>query len=199
MRVIEGTKVDLISPFPPSQADRVWRWMCCYKNIINHDGSPQTEQEFVEHFNQIVNHVTSYGVIDKEGQLGLPHEAPLVAFVAFEPQTEWNSYIHIASSRRCWGTFFIDEGITLALDDMFAANPKLLRVSAMVMKNNKPVHSLAKRLGFAFEGRLPDFVAQRGEPKTIVHYGITRRRWFENRPFTSQSSDSLVFTSSSSE
>ena len=73
----------------------------------------------------------------------------------------------------------MDEGISAALTEIFATEPTLLRVSAYVLESNGPVKGLARRLGFRFEGCLHDLVAQAGEPKNILHFGMTKRDWTE--------------------
>jgi RimJ/RimL family protein N-acetyltransferase len=119
----------------------------------------------------------SYGVIDKNNTLNIRHEAPLIGMIAFEPHTVWNGYLHIASSRKAWGSGLFDQGLVLAIDDIFSSIPSLTRISALVLENNYPTRSLAKRMGFLREGRFEDMVTQHGEPRSLLHFGMTRRRW----------------------
>jgi RimJ/RimL family protein N-acetyltransferase len=181
MNILAGTKVDLIDPFPLSEARRAYRWMRCYKNIIESDLSPHTEEEFEDFMASILPRVRSWGVIDRDNVLGIHHEAPLIGFVMFEPNTMWNGYIHIASTRRAWGSGLMDDAVTTAIGHLFTADPQLLRVSAYILPGNSLVQGMAKRLGFAYEGFLRDMVTQGGKPKGVLHFGLTRYRWEERQ------------------
>lgn len=177
MKIIEAANVDLIEPFPITEAKRVFKWLRAYKNIIESDLSPKTPEEFEEYFKTILPHIRSFGVIDKNSALGFRHEAPLIGMVVFEPATVWNCYLHIASNRRAWGTGFMDEAVRAGIAEVFASTPNLLRVSAYVLAKNGPVKGMARRLGFTFEGLLRDLVTQRGEPRNVIHFGYTRADW----------------------
>ncbi len=177
MHIISCPNIDLIEPFPAHEAKRVFGWLHCYKNIVESDLSPKTPEEFAEYLSALLPFTRSFGIIDKNNELRMKHEAPLVGMIVFEPSTLYNCYIHIASPRRAWGHGFMDQGISAALSEIFSTEPQLLRVSAYVLENNAPVKGLARRLGFRFEGNMADLVLQDGAPKNVLHFGMTRRMW----------------------
>lgn len=176
--VIPGTAVDLISPFPVAHARRVFSWLHCYRNMASTDASPKTPEAYEEFFQATLPRVASFGVIDKLNLSGSKHEVPLVGFIAFEPSTPWNAYIHLASSRKAWKGHMMDEATLMAIDHLFKFST-VLRVSAFVVETNRPVRYMAQRLGFTQEAFLPDWIVQDGQPANMLHYGLTRARWQE--------------------
>lgn len=184
MNIIESENIDLIEPFPASECRRVFKWLHAYKNIVETDLSAKTEDEFEVFLKSmiVVPGVRSFGVIDKYNQVGFKHEAPLVGMIVYEPASVWNMYCHIASTRRAWGKGFLDEGIRMSITTLFADDPSLLRVSALVLSTNGPVKGLVRRLGARYEGCMRDMVLQGGEPKDLLHFGITRRTWMVEPP-----------------
>ncbi len=178
MRIIEGQRTDLVTPFPENQLRRLFNWMHSFKTSVFADGSPQTPEEFIPYMKFVLERSVTYGVIDKHNELGLNHEAPMVGYVAFDP-TPINAYAHVASTRRCFGTGLIDEAAKLAVTDMFALLPSLLRISATIIPWNRPARALAERIGMEYEGRMRHMVLQKGKPIDIVHYGMTRSKWGE--------------------
>src|SRR4051812_17902980 len=111
MNIIESQNVDLISPFPPNEAKRVFGWMHAYKSVIETDESPKTPEEFTQYFTEFIPNLRSYGVVDKHNKLEMKHEAPLIGMIAFQPSESYRGYIHIASTRRAWGTGLFEEGV----------------------------------------------------------------------------------------
>jgi RimJ/RimL family protein N-acetyltransferase len=67
--------------------------------------------------------------------------------------------------------------MALAIRDQFKRFPKLARLSAAMIENNRPAQALAQRMGFRCEATLPAMVVQGGTPRSVVHYGLTRREW----------------------
>jgi RimJ/RimL family protein N-acetyltransferase len=204
MTVIEGRNVDLIEPFPTSEIRRMRAWLRCYKSIVESDDSPQTEAEFQQFMEALLARSRSWGVIDKHNALamkelvrqGMPVEdaqqkvagwAPsIVGGIIFEPASLRNGYFHVASSRKAWGSGFMDEAGAEAIKAVFAI-PELLRVSAYTLVRNFPAKALARRLGFGFEGVLSDMVLRDGEPQAIAHFGLTRSNWEQKCQQHSQS------------
>jgi RimJ/RimL family protein N-acetyltransferase len=180
MEIVESNNIDLISPFPLTEAKRVFGWLHAYRTIVEHDQSPTNPEELAELLGTMIPNVVSYGVIDKNNSLEMPHPAPLIGMIAFEQRSVWNGYFHVASTRKAWGSGLIEEGGKAAISDIFSRFPNLTRVSAEILKHNYPAQSLAKRLGFLKEGVMEDMVTQKGEPKPLVHFGLTRKRWMEN-------------------
>ena len=179
MNIIEAENVDLIEPFPTSECRRVFSWLHAYKNIVETDLSAKTPEEFAEFLGGMVNSpgIRSFGVIDKFNQVGFKHEAPLVGMIVYEPASPWNAYCHVASTRRAWGKGFIDEAIRTTIGQLFGDTPNLLRISALVLSTNGPVKGLVRRLGARYEGCMKDMVLQGGEPRDLLHFGITRKMW----------------------
>src|SRR5215204_3569555 len=110
MEIIESQNIDLLTPFPISEAKRVFGWLHAYKSVIETDQSPKTPAEFEAFFTGLIPNLQSYAVIDKHNVLKMNHAAPLVGMVAFEPQSIWNGWLHIASTRKAWGSGLFEEG-----------------------------------------------------------------------------------------
>ena len=181
MNILESTNIDLIEPFPASECRRVYNWLHAYKNIVETDLSAKSEGDFEEFLRNLilVPGVRSFGVIDKFNSVGFKHEAPLVGMIIYEPSSIWNYYTHVASTRKAWGKGFIDEGLRTTISALFSDTPTLLRVSAIVLSTNGPVKGLVRRLGAKYEGCMKDMVTQGGEPRDLLHFGITRRTWVQ--------------------
>lgn len=181
MNILESTNIDLIEPFPPSQIKRLRGWMYCYKTLVVSDADAQTPEEFLEVIESRLHlpQVRSWGVIDKLNQINHKHEAPLIGFLAAERVSPYNLYMHVASSRSCWGKGFIDEAARALFSHLFTTEPDLLRLSASIIAKNSPAKALAHRLGFEREGLMKHLILQEGEPQDVVHYGLTRTRWQE--------------------
>jgi RimJ/RimL family protein N-acetyltransferase len=189
MNIISTLDVDLIEPFPVQEARRVFGWFHAYKNIVETDISPKTPEEFEAFFKALIPNCRSYGIIDKNHKLSIKHEAPLVGIVVFEPQTVYNFYIHVASTRKAWGSGFIDQALNASIDDVFDLVPSLLRISAYVLANNGPVKGLARRMGFKFEGVHSDMVLKDGVPRDLIHFGMTRREWEKRKTASEENSN----------
>jgi RimJ/RimL family protein N-acetyltransferase len=181
MRIIEGDLVDLITPFPRKELKRVFGWLYCYKSIIETDAFPKTPEEYEEQMSQVIPNILSYAVIDKNNITHNKHETPLVGMFAFEPMSEWNAYIHLASSRSAWKKHLMDEAARLSITDVFSTQP-FIRLSGFILEQNLPVRYMAKRMGWTYEGLLKDWVTQNGVIKDVIHYGYTRAQWLESQP-----------------
>lgn len=175
MKIVEGDRVDLISPFPAQHTELLAKWLFLCRSNVETDLSPHTVEEYEALIRETSPRMLTFGVIDRNGELGLPHEAPLIGHIAFEPHTCWNTYVHVASPRRAWGKGLIDEGMKLAFKAVFAQEPSLQRISAVVARSNHLAHGLAKRLGMVYEGTMKDMIVREGVPRALVHYGMTRR------------------------
>ena len=145
-----------------------------FKTTSFDDTSPQTEEEFLEFMQSVLSSSLTYGVIDKNGELGFNHEAPIIGYVAFQPSPPASAYAHVASNRRAWGKGLIDEAAKLAGDDMWANVPELLRISCTILAKNRAARSFAERIGFYKDGYFKDIVYVNGEPASMVHYGFCR-------------------------
>ena len=180
MQMIECPNIDLISPFPEGEVPRLRKWMYCYKSLIIDDSRAGTEEEFGRYLHDSVVSPTmkTFGIIDKNNITNSWHEAPLIGFVAVERTTPYNAYLHVASSRSCWGKGLMDEAGMAVLKLVFEADdPSLLRVSAAILDKNNAAKGLAYRCGMVKEGKFSNFIMQNGQPLGVVHFGLTKERW----------------------
>lgn len=177
MRVIEGSNVDLIQPFPLAEVNRVINWSHCYRSMVVVDGSPGSTggEELAHYGSMVVLNCPSYGVIDRNGVLGYHHEAPLVGIFWLEPgSTPANTYIHFTSSRKSFGSGLMLEAAKQLVPQIFADFPTLTRISAGVLQKNSPARNFLKAIGFKQDGLFKDFVTQNGVPLKIAHFGYLR-------------------------
>jgi RimJ/RimL family protein N-acetyltransferase len=174
MRIIAGERVDIINPFPINQIERLWAWTHMFKTTAFDDTSPQTKEEFIEYTENMLNNSISYGVIDKNQELGFKHEAPIIGYMGFVPSPPASLYGHIASQRRAWGKGLMDEASSLAQKDVWGRLPDLLRISACILAKNRAARAFVERNGFHKDGYFKDIVYVKGEPASMVHYGICR-------------------------
>lgn len=180
MKIIECQHVDLIEPFPLNEVKRLVGWTHCYRTFMDVDGDPQTAEDKELYYRQLLQQVPSWGVIDKDNSLGYKHEAPLVGIVFLQPgASPANCYVHLASTRRAWGSGLMDEAGAKLIHYVFECFPQILRISGAILNNNKPAKNFAKRLGFKQDGLLQDFVTQDGQPRSVAHFGILRRHAWE--------------------
>lgn len=181
MKIIEGPNVDLIEPFPLNQISRAVGWLHCYKTWVTTDDGPQTPEDIEKCLLAMFQspNVRSWGIIDKNNKINSKHEAPIVGFLILEHNGMRNSYCHVATTRRAWGSRLVDEAVAIGMKQVFDDTPQLLRISAFIVKNNAPARALMERMGLRFEGVFPDYLMRDGAPAALAHYGITRRAWEE--------------------
>lgn len=174
MRILAGERVDLINPFPINQLERMWAWFHMFKTTAFDDTSPKTKEDFIKYMENMLATSISYGVIDKNQELGFKHEAPIIGFCGFVPSPPASLYGHVASQRRAWGKGLMDEAASMAMDDVWERIPSLLRISACIFAKNRAARAFAERNGFNKDGYFRDIVYVNGEPASMVHYGICR-------------------------
>lgn len=183
MRIIEGTNVDLINPFPIGELGRTYGWNHCYRSLVESDDTPNTQEHFLQFMAQSLMSCPSWGIIDKNHITNQKHEAPLVGIIVFEPAVVpgtsivRNGFFHIATARRAWKENLSEEAGRLAINEIFNEVPTLLRVSGYMVEKNYPARSLCKRLGFKYEGMCEDMFVRGGEPENMVLFGLTRRNY----------------------
>lgn len=171
MVVIHGTCVDLVCPFPPDQLKLVYQWVHAYPSLTEHDDSPAGPEHYELLMSLQLSVCTSYGLLRAGTTSGL------IGMLHFEPSGTRNGYLHIAMSRNAWGRGLADEAAALCIRDLFEKQPALTRLSAAMLERNRPAQSLARRMGFTLEATLADMVLQKGTPRSVLHYGLTRRDW----------------------
>ncbi len=176
MGVIRGSAVDLLSPFPLDQLRLVYDWIHAYGRLTEHDDSPACAEHFELATGLLLGACVSYGLLAKATG------GTLIGILYFEPAGTRNGYLHIAMARSAWGRGLADEAATLCIRDLFEARPELTRLSAAMLERNSPARALAVRAGFALEATLADMVLQKGMPRNVVHYGLTRRQWAQRQP-----------------
>lgn len=176
MKIIEGRDVDLISPFPPKEMKRIFGWMRCYKTITETTNFPKTEDELVAAFAKLTQTHT-FGIIDKNNILGVRHEAPLIGIYTWDQDTICNGNLHVASTRKAWGSRLVDQAGQLLAQHLFDTQPNILRATVSVLQQNAPAKALAKRLGFRYEGCFRDAIEVNGDPQNMAIFGLTRRDW----------------------
>lgn len=176
MKIIEGRDIDLITPFPTKELRRVFSWMRCYKTITETTGFPKTEDEFAARLAAMTN-VTTFGIIDKNNFLGMRHEAPLIGIYMFDQDKLNSGNVHVACTRKAWGSRLVDQAGQLLAEHLFRYLPDLTRISVSVLASNAPAKALAKRLGFRYEGCLRDAILVNDLPANMALFGLTRTDW----------------------
>lgn len=179
MLVIEGPQVDLISPFPESQQARIWGWSKAFSSLTMADDGPQTKEDFEVYMRNYLAmpHVASFGIIDRNNLLEMPHTAPLVGIIVFEGAGKYNGYFHVATTRAAWGTHMIDQAGAVAIEQLFRQEPSLHRVSATVNDKLAPAKALLRRLGFRFEGLIRKALPIGGVMYDVAHFGLLHTDW----------------------
>jgi len=189
-KIHEGTRVLVVEPFPLKEAHRIFSWMKAFKTVIQTDYSPRTKTEFIAEFKQAYNNVRSFAVIDKNNTLdNKPIE--IVGAIIFEPQGRTNGFLHVASRISAFGSRCIDEAGEIVIKELFESQPELTRLSAVTHYKNNMAASLAKRVGFVKEGKIEDMIVQKGEPKAVLWFGLTRQQWINRNNQESEVCHSL--------
>lgn len=177
LRLIEGQDVDLIEPFPLAEVRRLVGWTHCFRTTFIPDGVPKDEKSLIEFYSNSLAAARSWGVIDKNNNLGYRHEAPLIGcFILEHPANLSNGYLHITSTRKAWGSGLLAEAAKLVIEAAFATEANLLRLSSMIITSNAPAKQFIKSLGFRQDGQLKDYITQNGVPKAISHFGLLKNQ-----------------------
>lgn len=183
MRIIEAADVDLIEPFPLGELKRLVGWTHCYRTMMEVDGDPQTDEQKMLYYAEVLKTLPSWGVIDKANKLGYQHQAPLIGVIYIQPASPHNAYVHLASTRKAWGSGLMDQAGRRLIVHAFETYSQLGRLSGAILNTNKPAKAFAKRLGFVQDGLLRNFVTQNGTPRSVAHYGLLRSdQWEVNQP-----------------
>ena len=182
MDVIQGTDVDIITPFPVMAFPQAAQWMHCYKTIIFDDSGPQTDEEVERDMRQVCSlpNVKSFGIVDKNNlTASKTSPTPLVGLYIFEQLTPYNGYAHVATNRRAWGEKLTKPALAeqagkLCAGYLFEKDPRLQRISIAIMAANRGANSLATRLGFHKDGYMKAMKCSKGAPVDIIHFGLLR-------------------------
>ena len=183
MKIIECPHVDLLSPFPLKEIDRVKGWIHCYHSFIVDDTTPAGDDKFVMDLLKTelsAPFTDSWAVIDKFNVTNSHHEVPLVGFIQSQFFSPYNGYLHIMSSRTCWGKGLMDEAFDKVIETLFD-NPKVYRLSMVIFDKSRPAKSFAIRHGFKLDGKFDDFTVKDGKPIRVVHLGLLKRDWEAER------------------
>lgn len=175
IRVIKGEGVDLISPFPVSEVDRIYGWIRSFKNVIEFDGWLRGRKEYKDYYiNTVIPNTPTYGIIDKKNKAIQDVNFPLVGMFMANAPLPFNIYLEFTSNLKALGSGVMDEAIELAKKDIFEQNEKAVRISAWVLDGNRLAFRYLKNHGFEKEGRIKNMITQRGEPKAVYHLGILK-------------------------
>jgi RimJ/RimL family protein N-acetyltransferase len=174
--ILEAPHVSLISPFPMKEAHRIIRWQRCYRSSIT---EPNTVEEITHALSAPAVH--TFGIVDREGALGIRHELPLVGVLAYTQDTPVNVAIDVACTRKAFGSRLADNAVQLLVGQVFAAHPSIARVTMTMEGSNAPMKALARRVGLHYEGYIKHSVVIRGELKDVAIYGICREEWTNQR------------------
>jgi RimJ/RimL family protein N-acetyltransferase len=178
MKIIEGRDIDLIYPFPKQELKRVFGWMRCYRTLLETTNFPKTEEDLAARFDSMPNMMT-YGIIDKNNFLQVKHEVPLIGIYMVEQDSIVNGNVHVASTRKAWGSRLVDQAGQRLIQYAFDTCPNLTRITMTTIHTNAPAKALAKRLGFRYEGCLRDAITIKDVPSNMALFGLTRRDWDE--------------------
>ena len=171
MSVIQGSSVDVVCPFPTGQLSLVYEWTHAYSELTENDDSPATFELYEALMGLTFSMCTSYGIL----RAGTADS--LIGVLYCEPAGPRNGYLHIAMQRRAWGRGMAEEAVSLCIRDLFERYPEFTRLSAVMLQRNWMAQSLARRMDFTEEATLADMVLQSGTPRSVVHFGLTRRDW----------------------
>lgn len=171
MGLIQGVRVELITPYPREDLARVYQWLHACKDLTEDDDSPATPEEYESAMGLELVQCISYGI----RRSGCADR--WIGLFYFEPAGRRNGYLHIAMDPAAWGRGLADEAAALAIADLFARCGDLTRLSAAILEQNRAAQALARRMGFQLEAQFPDMIVQHGTPRSLMHFGLTRRQW----------------------
>lgn len=174
MNIISGQAVDLLTPFPPAEAHRVFGWKHCYRTLSEDDDVPSLREEFIRSVEALLPRALTAGVVDKNQLTSGKHEAPLVGLVAFVPAGLRDGAIHFATGRKSFKMGLLEEALSLFLPQVWGEFPSLLRITSLLDESNSPAKGVLKRCGFRFEGVHQGAVLVGGVPRSRVQLGLTR-------------------------
>lgn len=174
MNIISGQNVDLLTPFPTSEAHRLFGWNHCYRSLSDDDEIPQEKEGFEAWARELLPLTLSFGVIDKGQVTTQKHEAPLVGILMLRAMTHRMAALDFAAGRKAFKMGLVDEGVTELLQWMWGAYPLVMRVTTLLEEGNTPAKGLLRRLGFKFEGVLRDSVLRDGIARNQAIFGLIR-------------------------
>jgi len=176
MNIISAQNVDLLTPFPPAETERIWGWKHCYRSLPEDDDTPKEKSEFTALMAELLPFAFSAGVVDKGQITSAKHEAPLVGLLAFIPTGKRDGVLHFAAGRKAFKMGLVEEALSVFLPALLDSAPDLLRISVLLDEANTPAKGLVKRLGFRFEGVTQSAILMAGVPRSRVQFGLTRER-----------------------
>lgn len=182
MKVLIGTDVDVIAPFPVQALKQAAQWMHCYKTLIFGDNGPQTNEEIEAFLAQRASqpNIQTWGIVDKNNLTGSTQsEAPLVGIGFLEVLSPENGYFHIATNRRAWGEkvtspSMAQQAAQLVIPEVWQVLPSLQRLSAATYASNKAARNLIRKVGFQKDGYFVAMGRTKGKPEDVVHFGLLR-------------------------
>jgi RimJ/RimL family protein N-acetyltransferase len=162
--VIEGEKVNLVSPFPEANICDMHRWMRTAM-IAQTDDCPQDPAEFEARTREVLAGLQSWGVIDKT-------DGAVIGVVLIEPVGMLGAKSYIASARRAWGKGLMDEAARMVMKEVFGSGAT--HIQGWVLENNAPSKAFSKRIGMRLKNILPGHTMQGGRLRDVHVYEVTR-------------------------
>lgn len=182
IKILQGTDVDVLSPFPAALLPQAVQWLHIHPSLTMADNSPRSAEGLLELLEAAVATQPTFGIVDKNNLTRTKAtDLPVVGLVTVQLLPPWSAYVHIASNRKAWGERvakpgLLEQGARLVLEELFS-NPDLLRVNAAPMDHNAAAKGLCRRLGFKQDGLFEDAVLIQGKPRSLAHFGLSRRAW----------------------
>lgn len=156
LAINRAVNVEIVSPFPMSDAPRIWAWSEAFRAKVSDDFSPKTLPEFLEHFRQTAEVATTWAVY-RDGELG--------GMISYQQASPVVGTAHCVFKKAFWGEATTRVAIQSAVAQMFQRCEKL---SLPVLAGNLAIISLLKKMGASKEGVLRAQTRRDGKPVDMV-------------------------------
>lgn len=174
MYTIEGSNVDLITPFPTVEFPRIYGWAHCYHTLGEDDLVPSLRDEFTSWITPKVTQAMSAGMIDKSQLTSDRHEAPLVGLITLSTRGLRDADLQWASGRKAFKMGLTEDALVGFIRATWLSLPDLQRITCTLDETNTPAKGLLRRLGFRFEGVTRGATLVKGTPRNQVVFGLLR-------------------------
>ena len=153
--------------FPICALPRLWKWAQDCRHQFADDFSPKTLDEFVAHWNRLVQSGhRSWGVF-ADGELGGALTSNRINPIRAD--------IHALFRRALWGRGIAAEAFRAVLTELF--DDGVLKISSACFADNHSVLGLVGKLGFEREAKLRAHTLRDGKPADQVLVGLTAERF----------------------
>lgn len=174
MYTIEGSNVDLITPFPAVELPRIYGWAHCYHTLADDDLVPADRPEFTSWITPKVTSAMSAGMIDKSQLTSDRHEAPLVGLITLSTRGLRDGDLNWASGRKAFKMGLTEDALVGFIRATWLSLPDLQRITCTLDETNTPAKGLLRRLGFRFEGVTRGATLVKGAQHNQVVFGLLR-------------------------